>query len=410
MNILHVCDWYHPIGGTEKLLFDTLSSLEARGHTNVVVYNDHEDNGESGASRPEYACSGLEYFHYFHPGVQVLARQPIEPIKKIITQHKPDVCHIHNFQNPYVTKFLLDTLPCARSIHDPRLYCFTNWKLLPDKSICDHPIGKACIENGCLSKGLFPRTDFDRNAPYILRHYHTHKHMPVLIAESRAQIDTLVKSGFSPEQIEWLPDFTPICPRDEVELFTDEHYQEGELPIILFVGRASYEKGPQVLLKACRHIKSRCKVVLITAGPTLEYLQEQADEFSDMVEVIGGLPYDETKKWYARASCVVVPSVWLENFCLVGLEAYANVTPVIGSAIGGIKDWLRDGETGFLTIPNDPHDLAEKVDLALSNPEKLRQMGRNAYERVCKYYNQDLYLDRLLNIYDNAMKRYRKTS
>ena len=406
MNILHICDWYHPIGGAEKLLFDTLNSLEARGHTNIVVYNKHEGNGTSGGSRPEYACAGLEYFHYFPPGVQMLARQPIEPIRQIIAQHQPDVCHIHNFQNLYVTEFLIHTIPCARSIHDPRLYCFTNWKLLPDKTICDRPFGKACIEEGCISKGLFARTDFDRNAPYILRNYTLHKKMPALIAESRAQIDTLVDSGFDPEQIEWLPNFTPILPRNEVERFKAEQYRDDAIPIVLFVGRASYEKGPQVLLEACRYIRSKCRVVLITAGPALKDLQVQASQFPDLVEVIGGLPYAETKKWYARAACVVVPSVWLENFCLVGLEAYANMTPVIGSDIGGIKDWLRDDETGCLADPANPRDLAEKIDLALSSPDKLRNMGRNGYARVCKYYNQELYLDRLLAIYAKTVRKH----
>ena len=409
MIILHICDWYHPIGGAEKLMFDTLDALEAQGHTNVIIYNEHSNQQPTG-KRPEYACAGLEYFVYYKPRISFLAKQAAGRVRDIIAKHSPDVCHIHNFQNPFLTELLINTLPCVRSVHDPRLYCFTNWKLLPDNSICRNPIGSACIREGCLSRGPFPRTEFDLNAPYVFRHYEVHKRMPTLIAESKAQIEVLVESGFSPEQIQWLPNFTRIKSRAETEAFVENYYREEDVPIVLFVGRASYEKGAHVLIESCRYILSQCKVVLITAGPMLEELQERASEFEEMVKIIDGLSYDETRKWYARASCIVVPSVWLENFCLVGLEAYANMKPVIGSRIGGIQDWLRDGETGWLVEPNDPKDLARLIDTALGDLTELREMGRNAYERVCEYYNQDLYLSRLLTIYSKTIDKYRSNA
>ena len=404
MIILHIVDWYRPIGGAEKLLFDTLAGLEQCGHENIIVYNDHPDQLPSG-KRPEYACKGLECA-YFIPTQPQVARESIGRVKEIINKHNPDVCHIHNLQNPYLVEFLIKALPCARSIHDPRLYCFTFWKLLPDNSICHYPIGSACIEEGCLSPGIFPRNNIDYNSPFALRHYLVHKSMKVLIAESSAQIDVLVESGFSPDQIEWLPNFTPLMPRAEVESFVKEQMAGQETPVVLFVGRASYEKGTQVLLDACKYIKSRCKIVLITAGPMLEELQEQARKYGKMVEVIGGLPYEETKKWYAKASCIIVPSVWLENFCLVGLEAYGNMKPVIGSRIGGIKDWLKDGETGWLVPPGDPQNLARQIDNSLAEPDKLAKMGRNGFKRAEKYYNKELYLSRLTAIYDKAIGKF----
>lgn len=406
MIILHICDWYHPIGGAERLLFDTLSALEVMGHTNIIIYNDHPSAPQTLGLRPEYPCKGLEHWVYFHPGSATRAKLAIDTVQKVIDFHKPDVCHIHNFQNPYVSEFLIKKLPCVRSIHDPRLYCFTNWKLLPDHSICLYPIGNACIREGCLSKGIIPRNDFDRNAPYVFQHYTVHKQMPVLIAESSAQIKVLTQSGFSPEQIAWLPNFTHIEKKTEVKEFLGKYYQKTETPILLFVGRASYEKGAQVLLEACKYIQAKCKIVLITAGPMLKDLQEQAIEFGDKVEIIAGLPYDETKKWYARASCIIVPSIWLENFCLVGLEAFANMKPVIGSNIGGIPDWLRDEETGWLVQPGDVHALAARIDLALEDPDRLLELGRNAYERVSAYYNQELYLSRLSAIYSKGIDRY----
>jgi glycosyltransferase involved in cell wall biosynthesis len=381
-----------------------LDMLEQKGHTNIVVFNDHPDQRLTG-KRIEYACKFLELFVYFHASAPALTIQAIPLLKEIIDRHGPDVCHIHNFQNPYITEFLLKEIPCVRSVHDPRLYCFTNWRLLPDRSICKYPLGAECLRQGCLSAGLQPKTDFDRNASWILKHHNLHKEMPGLILESRMQIDCMIQNGFSPKQLFWLPNATSIQPMGEVREFVAKHHDPAER-IVLFVGRASYEKGIHVLVESCRYLRSSCKIVIITAGPLLDEIKKQAAEFDDRIVVIPGLPYEETRAYYARASVVVVPSVWLENFCLIGLESFANMKPVIGSRIGGIQDWMKDGETGWFFEPGNAKDLAAKIDKAFENEERLLEMGENAYRRVQTYYNQDLYTYRLLEIYSKGIEYF----
>lgn len=403
-TILHICDWYYPIGGAEKLLFDTLKLLEDRGHTNVIAYNDHP-NQKPGGLRPEYAIQGLECWSSYLPRNLSLAKSAITEVEKIIQEHSPDVCHIHNFQNSYVTGYLIGRLPVVRSIHDPRLYCFTCWKLLPDKSICPYPLGEVCITEGCITRGKIPRNGFELNAKWTLRNLEVHKKIPVLIAESRAQIECMLDNGFFPEQIAWLPNFTPVRPTEETKQFIRTYFNPDE-KIVLFVGRASYEKGAQVLVEACAYLKSKCKVIIITAGPMLDEIKAKASKFEDLIEVIPGLSYEETRKYYARASVIIIPSVWIENFCLVGLEAFANMKPVIGSRIGGIKDWLKENETGWFFELGNAAELAGKIDHALSDTERLQEMGAAAYQRVVQYYNEGIYIDRLLDIYKKGIQRH----
>ena len=408
-TILHICDWYHPIGGAEKLLFDTLHLVEDAGHRNVIVYNDHPNQRPSG-QRPEYACEGLEQsFSYFYPWLRAQQERTRRRLAEVIAKHNPDVCHIHNLQNPFVHEYLTETLPCVRSIHDPRLYCFTYWRLLPDNRVCPYPLGRECIRQGCISPGPVPRNTFDLNARWVVRTKHAHRKMPVLIGESRAQIECMLENGFPAEQIAWLPNFTPLAPESEVRGFLKAHFDPAE-KIVLFVGRASYEKGAEVLLEAARHVRTGCRVVLITAGPLLEKLQRQAASTGGRVQVIPGLPYDETRLWYARSSVVIVPSVWIESFCLVGLEAYANMKPIIGSRIGGIKDWLKDGQTGWFFEPGNASELAAKIDSALADPAALQSMGETAYRRAASYYSSDIYLPRLLDIYRRGIESFNKRS
>ena len=403
-TILHICDWYHPIGGAEKLLFDTLELLERKGHTNVIVYNKHPRQ-QPGGTRPEYWCFGLELYEYYHPFYTFFARQATRKIEKIIQKHSPDVCHIHNLQNPFVIEYLVKRLPTVRSIHDPRLYCFTHWKLLPDNSICSYPLGQECINQGCITKGIRPRTRFELNARFVVQNFEAHKKMPVLITESRSETECMLENGFIPEQIAWLPNCTPI-ESEQASIQYEEKYFDPNQKIILFVGRASYEKGAQVLVDACEFVESNCKIVIITAGPLLEEIRLRASKYGNRIEVIPGLSYEETKKYYAMASVVVVPSVWLENFCLVGLEAFANRKPVIGSRIGGIQDWLKENETGWFFEAGNAQDLAAKIDMALADPAKLRGMGVAAYDRVSRYYNGNIYISRLIEIYEKGMQRY----
>jgi glycosyltransferase involved in cell wall biosynthesis len=202
-----------------------------------------------------------------------------------------------------------------------------------------------------------------------------------------------------------LPNFTPVESESDTRKYLGKFYRPDE-KIILFVGRASYEKGIFVLLDAVRYIKHNCRIVIITKGPLLEKIEKKVFSMSKNVELIPGLPYDKTKEYYARAIAVVIPSVWLENFCLVGLEAYANMKPVVASKIGGIQDWLVDNKTGYFFKMGDSKDLALKIDAILSNLENSEQMGYEGYRRVSEYYNRDLYLGRLVEIYKRTIEKF----
>ena len=405
MKILHICDWYAPLGGAEKLMFDTLNALEQEGHTNIMVINQHPNQQLTG-KRLEYQVEHIEidfsnfrlfdYKHIFKAKNQ---------IGKIIKKHKPDICHIHNCQNPYIIKMLLKMLPCVRSIHDPRLYCFTQWRLLPDKTICPYPLGQKCLDNKCISKSK-PVSFHDKIAPWIFRNYLLHREMPSIILESRAQIECVLQNGYDKSQIEWLPNFTKIYDDNEIDNLRKKIYNPHENHVV-FVGRASYEKGLDVLMDASKLIKSNCVIHLITGGPYFDHIKRRItnENLEATVKLHGVLSYEKTREFYVKSDIVVVPSVWIESFCLVGLEAMANQKAVVGSNIGGIKDWLVDGQTGYHFEPGNSVDLAKKIDTLLNNKELCRKMGINGYERVKKYYNRELYLKRLIKIYRGAIEK-----
>jgi glycosyltransferase involved in cell wall biosynthesis len=407
MKIMHVCDWYTAIGGAEKLMFDVLHAVEQLNHENIMVMNANPNQIRTG-KRVEIEVANIEMqFSQFTFSYYKKIHKCIKKIGRIIKQYKPDICHIHSCQNPYVIKFLLKEIPCVRNIHDPRLYCFTHWKLLPDnRTICPYPMGSECIKQGCISPEK-PKSLHDRIAVWTRMHFEVHRKMPVFIMESRATIECMLENGFREEQINWVPNFTPIKPKDEVETLISELYKPEEHHILM-VGRASPEKGFDVTLDSIKYLKTKnVKVHFVTGGPphyeVIENRVKSDPLLSECVILEGILSYEKTRLKYAMSDAIIIPSVWMETFCLVGLEAMANMKPVIGSYTGGIKDWLVDGETGYHFEMGNPKDLALKIDLLLSDKKLATEMGRKGYNRVCKLYNKERYMKDLLNAYNKSI-------
>jgi glycosyltransferase involved in cell wall biosynthesis len=83
------------------------------------------------------------------------------------------------------------------------------------------------------------------------------------------------------------------------------------------------------------------------------------------------------------ADAFILPTFY-EQWPLVGLEALASGTPILMTSIGGIKEYLVDGENGFF-IKRDSQDIADKVRKLIDNPKKIELMKINARETALGY-------------------------
>lgn len=413
MRILHICDWHRPFGGAERLLFSMLKTLEAGGHENILVANDAPGQMRTG-KRPEYFVERLEADFADVPLASLGGSAPwIDRLRtrlaEIIARHKPDVAHFHNMQNPFVLRAVAEDLPSVRSIHDPRLYCPTDWRLLPNGDVCPHAMGRRCVTEGCLPRNPLGSSSLIKRLPYRLLHFKEHRRLETLIAESRAVYDCLRQNGFPAEQIAILPNMTASYGDwDEVCRFNERHHRS-EDRVVLFVGRASREKGIDQLIDAMALVPKPWKLVLVTGGDYLRQVKERikARGIENSVELPGVLDYETTRAQYARADVVAFPSVWIESFGLVGVEAMANGKPVVAFKTGGIPDWLDDGRTGLLAPLKDVSALARNIERLLGDPTLARAMGRSGHERAARLYNEKIYLDRLIGIYGAAIGRRR---
>ena len=128
------------------------------------------------------------------------------------------------------------------------------------------------------------------------------------------------------------------------------------------------------------------------------------------VSFLGCISEDMLVEKYRSSNLVVVPSISSESIGIVVLEAMASGKPVIASSVGGLKEIVSDGSTGLLVEPSDPIDLADKIILLLSDRSLREQLSRNARKLVVDNYSCNVICDRILDVYNTAIRERRLTS
>jgi glycosyltransferase involved in cell wall biosynthesis len=173
---------------------------------------------------------------------------------------------------------------------------------------------------------------------------------------------------------------------------------------VLFVGRITPLKGLTTLLEALCRVDARLTVC--GAGWGLSAARAAAAKYGieDRVLFAGWVDGDELSAAYRAARVVVVPSHWPEPFGLTGLEAMAHGRAVIASSTGGIREWLRDGQTGLLVPPGDPKRLASAMNELLGDAARCTEMGRQGRAIARARYSASAHADRLRDVYASARR------
>ena len=174
-------------------------------------------------------------------------------------------------------------------------------------------------------------------------------------------------------------------------------------PYLLFVGRIARQKGFQHLVRAIPFMDRDFQIVLCAATPDTPQLAEEMRVAVERAEAqrpgiiwINEMVDQPTAcELYSHAAVFICPSIY-EPFGIINLEAMACETAVVASAVGGIKEVVIDGETGFLVPLEqmqespfeaiDPEkfarDLAERVNELMRNPQLRDSFGKAGRKRV----------------------------
>jgi phosphatidyl-myo-inositol alpha-mannosyltransferase len=178
----------------------------------------------------------------------------------------------------------------------------------------------------------------------------------------------------------------------------------GELRV-LFVGRSEERKGLPVLLRAfdalTEHVPCRLTVIGAEREEVARYLADP--ETMRWIDVRGRVSGESLWNALHEADLLCAPSLSGESFGMVLTEAFAAGTPVLASAIAGYSDVVTDGVDGVLVPPADPQRLAEELQRAHYERERLAEMGEAA-RRSARRYAWSRIADQVTTVYERAIE------
>jgi len=197
-------------------------------------------------------------------------------------------------------------------------------------------------------------------------------------------------------------------------------------PYILFVGRITRQKGIVHLVRAIRHLNPGFQVVLCAGAPDTPEIaaeMQQAvaaahEHHSEIIWIEKMVSRPEAIALYSGASVFVCPSIY-EPFGIINLEAMACGTPVVASSVGGIKEVVVHGETGFLvplkqmtespfeaTEPESfAKDLADKINLLMADPALAAKMGAAGRKRAEELFGWDAIARKTERLYSKLLQK-----
>jgi glycogen synthase len=176
-----------------------------------------------------------------------------------------------------------------------------------------------------------------------------------------------------------------------------------EKPFVLFVGRITRQKGIVHLVRAIEFMDPGFQIVLCAGAPDTPQIGREMKEAVEKLKakregviwIAEMVDKPTVRELYSHAAVFCCPSIY-EPFGIINLEAMACETAVVATAVGGIKEVVVDGETGFLVPidqmeespfePRDPEkfarDLAARINQLMGDPARCVKFGRAGRKRA----------------------------
>ncbi|MGA9117518.1 MAG: glycosyltransferase family 4 protein [Bacteroidota bacterium] len=408
LRILIANGFHYVRGGADRCYLEQVSLLGARGHT--VIPFSTRDSRNLETPYASYFVSPMDFPERLgrggiRNGIQVAerviySREARDRMRDLLRETRPDVAHIHGLWHelsPSILPVLRRAgIPVAQTLHDYKLLC-PNSTFVSGESLCErckvrryhNVVLRRCKRNSLTASLLACAEAVVHKMAGLVE-----RNVNLFLTPSRFLLEKLREYGV-PTRAVHVPNF--IDAGRFSPCYEPEDY-------FVYAGRLVGVKGVRTLLAAMRRVKG-ARLYVAGRGDLEGELKDYARrEGLGGVVFAGHLDADELKALLRRARAMVVPSEWYENYSMTVLEAFASGIPVIASAIGGLPEQVREGETGYLFPPGDGERLAEAMLRLAEHPEEAVRMGRNARLQVEAENAPGRHYEHLISLYRELME------
>jgi glycosyltransferase involved in cell wall biosynthesis len=262
-----------------------------------------------------------------------------------------------------------------------------SWSRTPVLAIVPHLFGTTAFREVSILKAIYVNL-LEAMIPRVYRKCN-------FVAISDSTKHDLQRRGIPGEQISVIP-----CGID-TGFYRHDPAVQPENGRLLFVGRLKKYKGVQHLLEALKILHRRgiaANLTVIGEGDYSHALKLMVGklDLQDSVSFEGFIPQEEKLKWLQKACVAVFPSA-KEGWGLTVIEANCCGTPVVASNSDGLRDSVKDGETGILVEHRNSNALAEALESILTNSSKRNELAANALEWA-KTFNWDHTGEKMLDV------------
>src|SRR5882724_9065272 len=174
-------------------------------------------------------------------------------------------------------------------------------------------------------------------------------------------------------------------------------------PAVGLVANIRGSKGHEYFLEAARTVLAErpdARFLIVGDGIGFEDVQRRVKELSLEPRVLMTGFRRDVPEVMAALDVLVLPSIRSEAMSQVIPQALAVGTPVVGTAVGGTPELVRDGETGRLVPPADAPALAAAILDLLGDPERARALARRGQALVLARHSIDAAMARTLEVYE----------
>lgn len=392
MKVLHINEHLQWAGGVETYLLSIIPRLESLGYEQAVVYA----RGQAGLVERSHHVPELSRAD------RKSGRAGYAALQSVLARERPDLVHLHQVHNTGAIAACLERVPVVVHAHDYRYVCpSSGFYYKRAREVCRRTAGPGCFTTTLSKHCLSPRPgyalDYYRRVKWVAGQANR---IAAVVAPSEAARQRYLAAGFDPARIEVHPYFCTLPPGDAPRPLP-------ERPTALFIGRIRPNKGVDTFVEAFARLPADTRAIMVGdfSDAARASVGAQAGRLgcADRLQMRPWVARAEIREVFEQATVFVFPSLWPETLGIVGIEALACGVPVVASDIGGVREWLKEGETGYLAEPKNAAKFAARIGELLKNEVLNLEMGRNGQRLIRERFTPGYHIERLLGLYHRVV-------